>query len=161
MKKPQNFTNYLDKLVQSYNNSFHTAIKAKPSSVNKNNEDKIRKQLYSQEDIFIKFNYKIGDYVRISQEKKLFEKGYTPNWSEDIYIISNLIPTEPPRYILKDLENNIYTYKFYSEELQKVLYEEFPYDAFEVINESSQNILIEKINSNQKSKWVDKSNFLK
>ena len=31
--------------------------------------------------------YKIGDHVRISKIKNIFAKGYTPNWSEEVFVI--------------------------------------------------------------------------
>lgn len=155
-QKPKNFTKYLKKLVNSYNNSFHRSIKTSPSKVNNKNENLIRKVLYQNEDSFIRFKFKIGDYARISIEKDLFEKGYTPNWSDEIYIISNLIPSNPPRYILKDLDNKIFGYKYYNEELQKVLFEEFPYDTFKVIKSNSKNLLLEKLNSNKHTTWIKK-----
>jgi len=156
-QKPKNFTNYLEKLVKSYNKSFHRSIQMAPTDVNKQNESKVREVLYSDQDTIINFKYKIGDYIRISAQKNLFSKGYTPNWSDDIYIISNLIPSTPPRYIIKDLENIVYEYKFYTEELQKVLYEEFPYDAFKIIEENPENFRVEKINSNQEKVWLSRA----
>ena len=144
--------------MNSYNHSFNRAIKTTPAAVNKKNEEKIRNILYD-DDIVINFKFKIGDYCRISEEKKLFDKGYTPNWSDEIYIISNLIPSNPPRYILKDLENTVYDYKFYYEEIQKVLFKEFPYDTFAIINENSDNLLIEKINSNKQKEFFQRGKF--
>jgi hypothetical protein len=107
------------------------------------------------------FNFKIGEYVRISEDKKIFDKGYVRNWSHEIYIISNLIPSYPPRYILKDLENQVYEYKFYNEEIQKVLFNEFPYDSFLILSEKNENLLIEKINSNREKEWISKKEFQK
>ena len=34
--------------------------------------------------------YKIGDKVRISKYKRHFEKGYTPNWIEEIFTIDKI-----------------------------------------------------------------------
>ena len=33
---------------------------------------------------------KIGDHVRISKQKNVFAKGYTPNWSEEVFVISKI-----------------------------------------------------------------------
>ena len=121
-KFPQNYTQYIDKLLDSYNNSYHRSIKTKPILVKKSNENKIRKNLYGDEDTIITFKFNIGDYVRISEEKKIFSKGYTPNWSTEIYIISKLLPTDPPKYVIKNLESIEYDYKFYEKELQSVLF---------------------------------------
>ena len=34
--------------------------------------------------------FKTGDHVRISKYKNIFAKGYTPNWSEDIFVINKV-----------------------------------------------------------------------
>ena len=31
--------------------------------------------------------FKVGEHVRISKYKNIFAKGYTPNWSEEIFVI--------------------------------------------------------------------------
>ena len=35
-------------------------------------------------------NEKVGDRVRISKYKNIFAKGYTPNWSEEVFVITKL-----------------------------------------------------------------------
>ena len=60
------------------------------------------------------------------KEKNIFSKGYEENWSKDIFIIRNVIPSNPPRYQIKDLEGNEIELKLYREEHQKVFTEEFP-----------------------------------
>ena len=34
--------------------------------------------------------FKVGDYVRISKYKNIFAKGYTTNWSEEIFVIRRI-----------------------------------------------------------------------
>ena len=34
------------------------------------------------------FKFKVGDHVRISKYKNVFAKGYTPNWSEKVFVIN-------------------------------------------------------------------------
>ena len=34
--------------------------------------------------------FKVGDHVRISKFKIVFAKGYTPNWSEEIFIAKKI-----------------------------------------------------------------------
>ena len=40
-------------------------------------------------------NFKVGDYIRISKYKNIFAKGYMPNWSEEVFIISKIENTVP------------------------------------------------------------------
>ena len=46
--------------------------------------------------------YNTGDYVRISKYKNIL-KGYTPNWSEEVFIISKINYTVPWTYVISDL----------------------------------------------------------
>ena len=39
--------------------------------------------------------FKVGDTVRISKYKNIFAKGYTPNWSEEIFVIKKVKNTVP------------------------------------------------------------------
>jgi hypothetical protein len=71
--KPKNFTLYLDELIYSYNHSIHRSIKRSPASVNKRNGSSIRNILYQDDDKILYFNFKIGEYVRISEDKKIFD----------------------------------------------------------------------------------------
>ena len=34
--------------------------------------------------------FKIGDHVRTSKYKNIFAKAYTPNWSEEVFVIKKL-----------------------------------------------------------------------
>ena len=164
--KNKKYVKQLPELIDSYNNSYHRSIKMTPNSVNKSNEEIVHKTLYGDSSSFswenyidIKFNR--GDYVRISIEKSLFEKSYTANWSNEIYIISKIKPSNPPRYNIKSLDDVVYNYNFYTEELQKVLIDEFPYDTFKVLKEINNQVLVEKLNSNEHNQtWVEKKDFL-
>ena len=46
--------------------------------------------------------FKVGDYVRISKYKNIFSKGYTPNWSEEIFVINKIQNTVPWTYLIND-----------------------------------------------------------
>lgn len=163
--KNSKYINVLNDVLESYNNSYHRSIKTTPNSVTEKDEKKIFENLYGSLNTFsldnyIQFKFKKGDYVRISNEKKIFEKGYTTNYSKEIYVIWKLIASNPPRYNLRSLDNEEYSYNFYTEELQKVLQPEFPYDSFKILKENQNSFLIEKLNSEKTDiSWVDKDDF--
>jgi len=159
IKFPKNITKYLKKLVDSYNNSYHRSIKTRPNLVNKKNEKKIRNILYGENDDLVDFKYSSGDYVRISLEKELFSKGYLPGWEKDVYVVANLFPSNPPRYTIKDLDNVEYSHKFYTQELQKINFKEFPFDTFKILKEKGEKLLIEKVNSDNSKSWTNKNSF--
>ena len=39
--------------------------------------------------------FKVGHHVRISKHKNIFAKGYTPNWSKEVFVISKIENTVP------------------------------------------------------------------
>ena len=69
----------------------------------------------------LKFLFQIGDHVRLSISKRLFEKGYTNNWTKEIFVIHQQVINEYPTYVIKDLNDEIILGKFYENELQKVI----------------------------------------
>jgi len=54
--------------------------------------------------------------------KRTFEKGYTPNWTDEVFIIYRRYSREPPVYVLKDQKQEQIYGVFYEHELQKVYY---------------------------------------
>ena len=57
--------------------------------------------------------FKVGDNVRISKYKNIFAKGYTPNWSEEVFIIDKIKNTVPWTYAFSDLNGEEITGSFY------------------------------------------------
>ena len=113
----------IDKIVDDYNNTTHSSIKMTPVEASKkNNENKVFSNLYSDL-IYLrpsKAKFAIGDHVRIPKNKrKVFDKGYTPNWTEEIFIIDEVLPTKPITYKISDLMGEEVKGSFYEQELQK------------------------------------------
>ena len=108
----------LDDLVNKYNNIKHSTIKMKPIDVRDNNDNKI---LYTDEHNEKRNRFKVGDRVRISKFKNIFAKGYTPNWSKEIFIVDKINDTVPYTYNLKDLNDEEILGSFYDRELQKTI----------------------------------------
>ena len=69
--------------------------------------------------------FKVGDHVRISKYKNIFAKGYTPNWSEEVFVIKRNKNTVPWTYAIGDLNDEEITGTFYGKELQKIDQQEF------------------------------------
>ena len=70
--------------------------------------------------------FAIGDKVRISKYKrKIFDKGYTPNWTEEIFVIDKVLPTKPVTYNIVDIMNEAIKGSFYEQELQKAKQQTF------------------------------------
>ena len=72
------------------------------------------------EQLASKPKFKVGDKVRISKYKtKIFDKGYTPNWTEEIFLVDKIQSTNPITCRLKDLNNEEIHGSFYEPELLK------------------------------------------
>ena len=67
----------------------------------------------------------MGDIVRISKYKKIFPKGYTPNWSGEVFMVKNVTNTVPWTYAIDDLNGEEIVVTFYEKELQKPNQKEF------------------------------------
>ena len=111
---------YLNKLVKEYNNSYHRTIKMKPIDASKKSNENIVTKNYNFKIANKKPKFSIGDKVRISLLKNIFEKGYTSNWSEQIYIIDDIKSSNLHYYYLKDLNGEQLDSSFYQEELFKI-----------------------------------------
>ena len=112
--------NDLDKLTNEYNNSYHRSIKMKLINASeKSKENIVRNHLYNFKIINKKPKFSIGDKVRISLLKNTFEKSYTSNWSEEIFIIDNIKTSNVHYYFLKDLHGEKIDGSFYEQELLK------------------------------------------
>lgn len=108
-------------LCNDYNNSFHRTIKMKPIEVNKSNEQKLLREIYKvDEPYLVKAKFHVGQHVRISKYKHVFEKGYTPNWTTEIFKIAEVRYTNPETYHLVDGLGNPIKGGFYKYELQSV-----------------------------------------
>ena len=74
----------LANMINKYNNTHHSTIKMKPADVNSSTYIDFNKENDKKDHKFV-----VGDHVRISNNKNIFPKGYTPNWSEEVLVIKN------------------------------------------------------------------------
>ena len=110
----------LDDIVDECNNTYHTTIKVKPIDVKDNTYINTDKEINDKGPKF-----KVGDHVRISKYKSIFAKGYTPNWSEAVFVIKKVKNTVWWTYVINDLNGEEITGTFYEKELQKTNQDEF------------------------------------
>ena len=110
----------LDDIVKKYNNTYHTSIKMKPVDVKDNTYIDFKKESNDKDPKF-----KVGDHVRLSKYKNIFPKGYTPNWSEDVFVIKKVKNTIPWTYVINDLNGQEIIGTFYEKELQKTNQQEY------------------------------------
>lgn len=116
------YIDILPDLVRRYNNSFHRSIKMSPVDVNKSNVPRVWINLYENRlsNVSKKESINIGDLVRISNEKTIFQKRYEEIWTEEIFTVTHKIEGNPMVYKIKDQADESIKGTFYHEELQKV-----------------------------------------
>lgn len=112
-------------MVNIYNKRKHRSIGCAPADVNDSNILKIwqfmtrdhPKTIFNEKKV--KFN--IGSFVRISNPKQTFDKGYKKQWSDEIFLVQKAILSHPHTYTITDLNGEKIEGKFYEEELQEVI----------------------------------------
>ena len=95
----------LDDIVNEWNNKKHRTIKMNPIDV--------------KDHTYINIGKEVNDHVRISKYKKSFAQGYTPDWSEEIFVIKGIKNTVSWKYVINDLNSGEIIETFYEKELQK------------------------------------------
>ena len=144
----------LDDIVDKYNNTVHKTIKMKPIDVT--------------DDSFVEYNeesnkkdpkFKVGDHVRISKYKNIFAKGYAPNWSEEVFVVSKIKNTVPWTYVINDLNGEEITGSFYEKELQKTNQKKFRIEK--VLKRKGEKVYVKfKGYDNHFNSWINKNDLM-
>ena len=144
----------LDYIANKYNNIIHRIIKVKPIDVEDNTYIDSKKEVNDKDPKF-----KVGDHVRISKYKNIFAKGYTPNWSEEVFVIKKVKNTVPWTYVINDLNGEEITGTFYEKELQKTNQKEFRIEK--VIKRKGDKLYVKwKGYNNSFNSWIDKKDLV-
>ena len=148
------YINKLDDIVDEYNNTYHRTIKMKPVDVKDNTYIDFKKEVNDKNPKF-----KVGDHVRISKYKNIFAKGYTPNWSEEVFVISKIKNTVPWTYVINDLNGEEIIGTFYEKELQKTNQKEFRIEK--VLKKKGDKLYVKwKDYDNSFNSWIDKKDLV-
>lgn len=150
----------LETTITAYNYTKHRTINFKPNDVNKFNEPLIKdniKKTHKHELYQCKPKLKVGDNVRVSKYKHVFEKGYTPNWSTELFAIKKINNTVPVTYHLEDQRKQPILGTFYEQELQKS-YCPGIYLVEKVLKKKGNKLYVKWLGlSNEENSWIDKS----
>ena len=101
---------------------------------------KNNKRVYIDEHNEKDSRFKVGDRVRISKFKNIFAKGYTPNWSKEIFVVDKINDTVPYTYNIKDLNDEEFIGSFMIKNYKRVYYKMSYYPPYK---SSSNNIKVE------------------
>ena len=167
-KNTLTYINVLPQLVSSYNNTYHRSIKMKPSQVTKKNEAQVWDTLYG-DDVQkpVRFKFQVGDRVRISKVKRLFEKSYLPNFTEEIFTVYKRMARQVPVYKLKDDAGEILDGTFYEPELQKIIKNDDVYRVQKILRKRKRKGVVEYLvrwkgyEDPKFDSWVQESDILK
>ena len=148
---------YIDKsdtIVNEYNNTKHRATKMKPADVKDNTYIDFGKEVNDNDPKF-----KVGDHVRNRNIKTYLLKGYTPNWSEDLFAIKKNKNTVTWTYAIDDLNDEEITGTFYEKELQKIDQQELRIEK--VIKKKGDKLYVKwKGYDNSFNSWIDKKDLV-
>ena len=104
----------LDDIMNNYNNAYHSTIKMKPADVKSNTCIQSSKEINDRD-----LKFETGDIVKISKSKNIFAKGYTPNWSEEVFVINKVKNIVPWIYFINDPNGEEIVGIFYEKNLPK------------------------------------------
>ena len=110
----------LPDFLRSDNAKYHRSIKRSPDSVSPENAGSVWLALYGDKPTTKQPTIKAGALVRVSKVREKFDKGYLPNWSQELFVVDKAEPGAPPLYSLKDLDGEKLDGRFYAEEIQQV-----------------------------------------
>ena len=122
------YINVLPKLLEDYNNAKHRSIGMTPTEASDPENGRFIQQKSTSGLRGTIPRFRIGDEVRIAISKRHFEKGYTPNWTEEVFTVHEILPTAPITYRIRDLMNEHIQGSFYAQQLQKALQTKFRID---------------------------------
>ncbi|XP_060557374.1 uncharacterized protein LOC132717822 [Ruditapes philippinarum] len=138
-KRNQRYVNVLQDLMSSYNNTTHSSLNATPSSINKVNESESRLQQYlirtkshkpkneprSKKKTTRRFKLKLGQTVRMSHVRNIFDREYSQKWTGEIFKITTRFKRDDlPVYKVEDWDGEPIDGTFYQQELQAITVDE-------------------------------------
>ncbi|XP_066585910.1 uncharacterized protein [Prorops nasuta] len=91
----------------------------RPVDVKPEHAEHLLATVYRKIKIVGRTKFKDGDFVRICKYKNPFAKGYTPNWTTEIFQVTKVQRTNPATYLLRDSRGKDIYGGFYEYELLK------------------------------------------
>ena len=120
---------------------------------------RINKQIYYSISKSKGSKYKVNDAVRISKNKYIFDKGYTPNWTTEVFKIVKVVKTKPYTYHLQDFKGELIAGGFYEEELQKTKYPDI-YLIEKVIKRNENKLFVKWLGfDDTHNSWINKNDL--
>jgi len=157
------YIDILDELVDQYNSTIHSSTGMSPKEASKKkNETKVWRKLYGDYTPTKRKSpkFKVGDKVRITRKKGIFEKGYTTRWTEEVFTVSEVRYTDPITYKIVDDNNEEIKGTFYEQELQKTTQEMFRIEK--ILKRKGNKSLVKWYGyPDSFNSWIDNSELVK
>ena len=103
--------------------------------------------------------FKVSGHVRVSKFKNIFAKGYTPSWSEEVFVIKKVKDTVPWSYVINDLNGDEIIGTFYEKKLQTTNQQEFRIEK--VIKRKDNKLFVKwKGYDSSCNSWIDKKDLV-
>lgn len=147
----------LQTITREYNNRKHGTIKMRPIAVDRNTP--LLKNVYSTIKIHEIPKFNVGDTVRISKQKAVFSKGYTPNWSTELFKIYEIKRCNPVVYMLEDMNGSRIKGAFYPQELLKTKHGD-AYLVERVLKRKKDKLFVSWLGLDKShNSWIDKKDM--
>ena len=152
----QKYIGFLPSMVERYNNTYHRSIKLTPSHArNQANYQHVHNVLYAKVNArkAAAPKFHVGGKVRTTRKKDTSEKGFTPNWTEEVFIISSVKATKPPTYTIKDALGEPVPGIFYEQEQKLCIQEMFRIER--VLKKKKNQVFVKwKVYSDAFNSWA-------
>ena len=119
----------LPDVVHSYNHRKHRMIGKRPADITERNAMEIWLRLHgNRQRGKMPRDIRVGDRVRISKVKSVFEKSYLPNWTEEEFFVDSINTKHAPTiFKLGDYSGDVIDGSFYRYEIQPVTHDDDVY----------------------------------
>ena len=123
------YIDVLHDIVEKYINTYQRSLKLKPTDARKQAKYKhinyaLDPNVNARKATPPKFH--VGDKEPIVRKKGTFEKGFIPNWTEEVFTSTAVKATKPPTYTIEDTQGDPVQGTFYEQELQSSVLEIYP-----------------------------------
>ena len=109
--------------MEQYNHTVHSSIQEKPAHVTPENEYLIWNRLYRKRlRKRARPKLRVGDKVQLNEKQRVFDKGYLPGWTEEVFLVQGIASTRPVvTYTLTEWNEKPIKGTFYEQDVQKVV----------------------------------------
>ncbi|OOZ07626.1 hypothetical protein BOW31_12870 [Solemya velum gill symbiont] len=167
-KQSYRYVDVLQDTVKSYNDTIHRSLRDTPNAINEKNESESRLHQYlirkPKLSLNSKFKYNVGETVRISHLRGIFDREYSQKWTGEIFKVENRYRREGiPVYKLEDWNGENVEGTFYETELQSVRVDEnTPYKIEKILRRKGKGarkqVLVRWLHWPQKyDSWIPES----